>query len=76
MFNIDKGTIVAVIEFAYVAFPGGAWSSHFVKKKKYYMSMEFPTNNGNFHAKDSTGRQTILNELDVIETKEIHKCMN
>ena len=67
MLNIQKGSIVAVIEQEYIDFEGGKWSEHFAPKRKLYIALETPTNNGNFKAKNLQVNCHHLHETEVIE---------
>lgn len=65
MKQIGKGTIVTIIKSVYVDYQGGKYADHFVNKKVHYVANEFPSNNGNFKARNLNGT-TWLNVSDVI----------
>ena len=63
--KIDKGIIFTVMENVYIDFPGGAWSDHFTEKETFWISLEFPTNNGNFKARNSKGIMKWFSTMNV-----------
>lgn len=63
---IDKGTIFTINDSVYIDFPGRPWREHFTDKETMWIALDFPTNNGNFRAKNGNNIMKWFNTKDVV----------